>query len=207
MKATFYKLEESKRARIEAAAFAEFAENGYDRATLDAIVARARISKGGLYEYIEAKEDLFGYALEKAYSRMREYILSRIVPGDLPGNPLARARLIAGIAVEFYLENPAIIEFLASSASTEHPAMRSLALRAFSSYFEGLFSDCDFSVFRFDRSRILEVMGWILVKTRNDFTSKLRETGDADSCRSIYLEEWEFFISAITYGLYRPENV
>jgi len=204
LKPTFFHLEESKRDRILAAAVAEFARNGYDRAVLDAIVRKAGISKGGLYEYIESKEDLFAYALERSYARMRDFIVEREAESFPPADPVARSRSIAGIAVDFYVSHPETIEFLVSSAGTEHPAMRRLAGLTFSSYFEDLFESCDFSVYRFGRERVLDLLGWILVKTRNDFIGAFRESGDAEACRLAYLAEWDFFLSSVTYGIYRP---
>ena len=63
MKDTFHNLSEEKRERIIRAALGEFAASGYEKATLDGVVQAAGISKGGLYEYISSKEDLFRYLL------------------------------------------------------------------------------------------------------------------------------------------------
>ena len=53
--------------RILAAAQAEFARRGYDGARVDAIVARARISKNLLYHYFRGKEELYIRILERTY--------------------------------------------------------------------------------------------------------------------------------------------
>ncbi len=203
MKHTFYKLEESKRERIEAAAVGEFADKGYDRSTLDAIVRRAGISKGGLYEYIDTKEDLFSFALESSYNRMRDFIRRGLSGVPPQGDPLLRARSIASVAVDFYVEHPLIISFLTAAAVTENPQMRRLARNSFTSYFEGLFGDCDFTPFRFGRLRVIDTLGWILVKTRTDFTERLRETGESEGPKRLYLEDWDYYVSAIGSGIYR----
>ncbi len=205
MKATFFHLEESKRVRVIGAAMAEFAEKGFDRASLDSIVRRASISKGGLYEYIDTKEDLFDYALQWAHDRMGEHINANRPESGFPVDPVLRALYIAGVAVEFYLKETECIAFLGAAAVTENPSMRHLARKAFESYFDGLFSDCDFSPFRFPRDRVISILRWILEKTRNEFMDTLRETRDAASCRGAYLAEWDFFASAIRSGIYRSD--
>jgi AcrR family transcriptional regulator len=48
----------------------EFADRGYEAASLNRIIERAGISKGTLYYYFEDKEDLFATVLEHASRRL-----------------------------------------------------------------------------------------------------------------------------------------
>lgn len=59
MKDTFYKLSEDKRVNIINSSIEEFAHNTYETASLNKIIARAKISKGGLFKYIDSKSDLY----------------------------------------------------------------------------------------------------------------------------------------------------
>jgi AcrR family transcriptional regulator len=59
------------RARILAAALAEFAEQGFAGARIDAIAERAGINKRMLYVYIGNKEALWLAVLERVYEAMR----------------------------------------------------------------------------------------------------------------------------------------
>jgi AcrR family transcriptional regulator len=59
------------RARILAAALAEFAEQGFAGARVDAIAERAGINKRMLYVYVGNKEALWLAALEHVYEAMR----------------------------------------------------------------------------------------------------------------------------------------
>ncbi len=56
--ARFDNLEPEKKARILEAATDEFAHNGYEVASLNKIIAAAKISKGSFYYYFEDKLDL-----------------------------------------------------------------------------------------------------------------------------------------------------
>ncbi|MEL6373539.1 MAG: TetR/AcrR family transcriptional regulator [Pseudomonadota bacterium] len=53
----------AREAEILSAGFAEFAENGFERARLEAVAARAGVAKGTLYLYCESKEALFEAAV------------------------------------------------------------------------------------------------------------------------------------------------
>lgn len=57
--------------KILAAAQAEFARKGYDGARVDAIIARAKISKNLLYHHFRSKEELYVRVLERTYATMR----------------------------------------------------------------------------------------------------------------------------------------
>jgi len=60
---TFFALPDAKRRRVTDAAVKEFALNPYAAASLDRIAARARVSKGSLYQYFEGKRELYEWLL------------------------------------------------------------------------------------------------------------------------------------------------
>lgn len=62
-KETFYNLSETKRRLIEDVAFDEFAEHGFDKASINRIVATTKIAKGSFYQYFEDKKDLFAHLM------------------------------------------------------------------------------------------------------------------------------------------------
>lgn len=59
MKELFKNIEEEKRDRIINSALKEFSINKYDKASTNAIIKEAGISKGALYHYFSSKEELF----------------------------------------------------------------------------------------------------------------------------------------------------
>ena len=71
----FDNLEEEKQEEIIREAGEEFAENGYERASLNAIIEKAGISKGSLYYYFENKEDLFSTVVERAMSELMSHVV------------------------------------------------------------------------------------------------------------------------------------
>ncbi len=55
----FHKLDLDKREQLLDAAMEEFAEHGFEQASINRIIERAATSKGSMYYYFEHKEDLF----------------------------------------------------------------------------------------------------------------------------------------------------
>ena len=82
MKQAYFQLSPEKRDLILAAACAEFGAHDFDAASLDRIVSAAGISKGGLYEYIASKEELYLYCMERTWSALYAFIRDRRLTRD-----------------------------------------------------------------------------------------------------------------------------
>jgi len=70
----FDKLEPEKQEAILRAAGEEFAEKGFEGASINRIISRSGMSKGSVYYYFEDKADLFATTLERSIQRIGEEI-------------------------------------------------------------------------------------------------------------------------------------
>jgi AcrR family transcriptional regulator len=70
----FDNLEPEKQEAILQAAGEEFAERGFEAASINRIIQRSGMSKGSVYYYFEDKADLFATTLERSIQRIREEI-------------------------------------------------------------------------------------------------------------------------------------
>lgn len=73
---------EATRARILAAAVAEFAEYGYAGARIDRIASAAKANKSMIYTYYGCKEQLFDTVIDAAVGDLHESV--PFTPADLP---------------------------------------------------------------------------------------------------------------------------
>lgn len=88
------------RERLIEAATAQFAESGYGGATLDAIAARAAVTKGGLYFHFAGKEELF-FAVLDHWRERRRRMLRVPVAGTETAATTLRAFLAGYVAFHF----------------------------------------------------------------------------------------------------------
>lgn len=95
--------------KILAAAQAEFSRRGYDGARVDAIVARAKISKNLLYHYFRGKEDLYIRILERVYETLRRRQSDVPVAGLDPLNAMIR---LCENTFRVFVEEPDVIVML-----------------------------------------------------------------------------------------------
>ncbi|MGA2381958.1 MAG: TetR/AcrR family transcriptional regulator [Gemmatimonadales bacterium] len=77
-RARFYNLAPAARARLLRIATRHFARRGIERASLNEILAEAKVSKGAYYYYFDDKDDLLATVLDDAVETM----LARIPPPD-----------------------------------------------------------------------------------------------------------------------------
>lgn len=81
-KQTFFNLPEEKRSAVVDAAIDEFAEYGFESASINRIVANSGISKGSFYQYFEDKRDVFMYLLSVLEQEKMEYFKGKHPPSN-----------------------------------------------------------------------------------------------------------------------------
>ena len=81
-KQTFFNLPEEKRTVIVNAAIDEFAEYGFEAASINRIVANSGIAKGSFYQYFEDKQDVFMHLLRVIEQEKMEFF-----KGKHPSSP------------------------------------------------------------------------------------------------------------------------
>ena len=78
-KETFFNLPNEKRQLIENTAISEFAANGYDKASINTIVAKSGIAKGSFYQYFTEKKDLFLHIILSVIAQKKIKYLSPVM--------------------------------------------------------------------------------------------------------------------------------
>jgi AcrR family transcriptional regulator len=99
------------RARILAAAKAEFARKGLGGARVDDIAARAKANKRMLYHYFGNKDDLFRITLEDAYADIREAEARLEIEKD---DPITALKRLIRFTWNYYIDNPEFITLVNS---------------------------------------------------------------------------------------------
>jgi TetR/AcrR family transcriptional regulator len=104
---TFLNLPEAKREKILDAALAEFADKGYEQASVNVMVSASGIAKGSLYQYFKDKKGIFLYIFDFAISRVRRTLMGiKAETADQDFFTRLEQSLLAG--VEFIRRHPRI---------------------------------------------------------------------------------------------------
>lgn len=204
MKQAFFQLPAEKREKIVKACLAEFGARDFEKAALDRIVEAAGISKGGLYEYISSKEELYLFVVELSYSRLYEYLHLKLdhEGRSLPGDLLERFSVVSRAAIDFYIDHRELIGIIARTAHIDEAKLAAKARDIFDEHFASIFDSASDSSLAFPKDRLIDLMKWILVKTRNDFLRDMSMGTAIPTVVARYNEEWDFFLDVLRSGIY-----
>lgn len=125
---TFHNLPEDKQARIIEAALAEFASKGYPQASLNAIVARAGIAKGSLYQYFPDKKGFFLYVFDFAIALVRR-VLVEVKEKTVGGDFFTRLEQSLQAGVQFIRQYPQVYSLYLKILFDPQVPQRELLLR------------------------------------------------------------------------------
>lgn len=205
MKQAFFQLLPEKRDAILKAALAEFGTHDFDAASLDRIIAAAGISKGGLYEYIASKEELYLFCMEAAWSSLYRFIREQAaaMPAPLPADILDRFMTVSGFAIAWYLQNPSSLGLIVRIARLPRDALAEKAQAVFEQHFSEVFDGLDTSRLAYPVAQLIDLVKWLLAKTRKDVLLEIEAGRPVEEIRCHYREEWVFFCSVLSRGIYR----
>ena len=204
MKSTFDNLSEKKKQRVIKACIDEFGEKGYSSSSMDGIIKRAGISKGGLYEYVSSKQELFIFIVDYTYTILYNYLKQRVVDEIkiLPTDLLDRLKLVSELAIDFYLDHPEFVYLIVRTSTLANEKLALDIQDIFRKHFLELFGDVDTSKLKYPKERILELAMWLLLKTRFDFLNEIKTEKDPVKIKQDYMDNWVFYLGIIKTGIY-----
>jgi TetR/AcrR family transcriptional regulator len=204
MKKAFFQLPEEKREKIISSCLREFGLRDFEKAALDRIVESAGISKGGLYEYITTKEELYLHIVELCYSKLYDFLHGMLdrAGKKLPEDVLERFSVVAHSAIDFYVAHPEMIGIISKTGHIDDEALAAKVAEIFDRRFSEMFDTVDDRPLAYDKKRVLDLLKWILAKTRNDFLKELASGADLALVQARYIEEWEFVLAILAGGVY-----
>lgn len=106
----FLNLEPEKQWKILNAAFDEFAEHGFEKASTNRIVKEAGIGKGMLFYYFNSKKELYSYLVDYGIGFIMDKYL--ILLNEQETDFIERYRQATQIKMIAYADNPYVFKFL-----------------------------------------------------------------------------------------------
>jgi len=183
---TFYSLETEKKERIINAALDEIAEKGFKKASTNAIVKRAAISKGMLFYYFGSKEELFDFLFEYIIEFVKGEYVEKFINQTKTRDFIERCKSLAALKRHMLSNHPKIIKFYESfylPGNEEYLNKYSDAILEVTHIVRnGLYEDVDYSLFRegVAPEKTLTYIRWLTERYEQEFTDKLIEEGTAE---------------------------
>ena len=203
MNSLFHNLDPVKKQRIINAAFEEFMQSGYTKASTNEIVKKAQISKGSLFNYFTSKKDLYVYLIEHSV-QIIEKIYEHI---DLNERDIFRRLEKIGL-YKLHLQKryPKIFDFLISLKLEESEEVRKeISNRIDTIQEQGvskIYENIDYSMFRedIDIQKAIEIMNWTMFGFGEKAISQL---DTFELVGEEYLKEWESYSNILKSSFYK----
>ena len=83
-------------------------------------------------------------------------------------------------------------------------ALAEKAQAVFETHFSEVFAGLDASRLGYPVEQLVDLIKWLLAKTRKDLLLAIEGGSTPEALRAAYLDEWAFFCSVLAGGIYRP---
>lgn len=204
---SFDNLIEDKKQRILEACILEFADKGYEKASTNAIIKEAKISKGILFHYFGNKKSLFLYIVEHCLQfLLTEY---RKYPLEKSGDIFDRIMEFGMLKLKISHANPNISKLIVHAFMNSPMGIRSEIQNKYkklsNEIMPEIFKDIDFSKFRngINPEKAQEIIMLFLMSLQEKYNRKYqgREQELLDDVDKI-MEEYKEYIEVLKYGIY-----
>lgn len=200
-------IDTEKEDRIINAATKVFAENGYQRASTNAIVKEAGISKGILFHYFKSKKELYLSLYEYLSDMFAEKIYERL---DLEERDIFEIiRKVSLIKFEMFSTYPDLINFLNRAFHEEAPEVKDgiekIKASLTDSSFTKLFSNIDATKFRegIDVEKAIQIIYWTFEGFANQQQVRVRTMSVADIDKEEILAEINSYTELLKKSFYK----
>ncbi|WP_406687154.1 TetR/AcrR family transcriptional regulator [Rossellomorea vietnamensis] len=200
-------IDPEKEDRIIRAATRVFAENGYEKASTNAIVKEAKISKGILFHYFNSKKELYVSLYEHLTDLFTGKIYERLDWNE--HDIFVTIRSVTLIKFELFSVYPDLINFLTSAFSEEAPEVKDeiekYKTRMVESSFATLFSNVDTSKFKdgIDVNKSIQVIYWTFEGMANQQQQKAKSRSVAEINQKEVLAEIDAYIELLKISFYK----
>ncbi len=189
------------------AAFEEFGEHGYAKASTNRIVQRAGISKGMLFYYFNSKKELYHDLIDAGISFIRDKYLLKI--DETQTDFIEKYKLAGVLKMQAYHENPHAFHFFGSlylhrdrNAMSEEAKAQMDAVRALG--MEKLFTHVDRGLFREDIApeRVYQMIRWCMDGYEKDLTQRLQGQPLSEANMTPHWEEFYAYLDILKKVFY-----
>ncbi|TGE38534.1 TetR/AcrR family transcriptional regulator [Desulfosporosinus fructosivorans] len=207
MYSNFENLIEDKKQRILEACIQEFADKGYEKASTNAIIKNAKISKGILFHYFGNKKNLFLYIVE--------YCLQLLITG-YKKYPLQNSKDIFDrllelgmVKLQIYNTNPNISKVILQAFMNSPEELRAEIQDKYqqlaNEFMPSIFKDIDSSKFRdsVNPEIALEVVMLFLESLQGKYIKKYKGR-EQELLRDVdkIMDEYKEYVEVLKYGIY-----
>ena len=205
----FERIPPDEQKRILDACLEEFALNGYEEASTNAVVKKANIPKGTLFFYFGSKKDLYLYVIDRAVERFVAFINQ--ADAKQPSDLFERLLYRSTIRFQFALQEPTLYQFFYNAFLNTPEAFQSDLQSRYSTYASAsrqfLYEGLDRSKFKenIDIEQAIELVYLVLEGILSRYTGLLKKIQPAEGLELVekLTGECRGYFDILKQGMYK----
>ncbi len=204
MKDILLDVESSKKEKIINAAIVEFSKNGFEKASTNAIVKRAGVSKGLIYHYFENKQALYDYLIYYVFNLVMGEINDKLNFNE--PDIFKRFKEVAMIKMEISYHHPSIYDVIPKFYEDKsYEEIKALAESFSPNIYQRIFSEnVDYSLFKdeVDVEKAMKIINWTIEKIGEEGMQEMVSTQgklDLDS----YASKFDSYMQILKNAFYK----
>lgn len=203
MKATFNNIREEKRIIIYKAAVSEFSKHSFEGSSLNQIIATAGISKGGMYKYIEGKDDLYSYIIEKIFRGVTTHQTDYFDSGISCYFQRIKSVLIDGIAyyTDHRNEFKMMMNALSDTTSSQYANVLSIRSACVAGFESTLLEGVDWHQYSMSKEEIIKIAQYIIGGYNTQLIHYFKSDQTVENFEAQLIDNLDLIINSIMYGV------
>ncbi|PYZ91973.1 TetR family transcriptional regulator [Salipaludibacillus keqinensis] len=210
MSSLFENLDEEKKQRILNAAFQEFAEHGFEKASTNRIVKKAKIGKGMLFYYFNNKRELYYYLIDFSLDLVLKDYLERIDTSET--DFIERLKRTAKFKLSIFAENPHLFNFIGAFVLVEKEELPLELKEKYERLYQlghtKLYDNIDYSLFRddIDVKKAFKLITWSIYGYEEELKQRLKRQSLAEMDYEPLFEEFYDYLEVLKISFYKQEG-
>jgi len=202
----FKKLNDEKKEKILNAAFKEFGEQGYEKASTNNIVKEAGISKGILFYYFNNKNELFNDLIDISLEIMNDDFFVFIDENQT--DFIEKLRQLSILKFAINQKNPFLFQFAKKIYIDNISQLSDEIIEKFSQitklFMAKLYVNIDESLFKpnIPKDYAMKMIQWCMSGYENELTEKLKNLNLAETDISKIWDEFYVYLDALKIVFY-----
>ena len=200
----FLELSPEKQARILDTGISEFSAYGYENSSTNRIVKKSGISKGSLFKYFPTKEDLYFFILDTVISELIETLEKKAV--NLSTELFQRVIEYSALEFSWYINHPEKSRLVMGAFLKRDTEIYQKTIDRYgvmeTDIFYKLLKDIDFSNFRRDRQKTIDILKWFLKGFNEEFSAQIQtDECSLEALQHEYVQSLTEYMEILKNGL------
>lgn len=203
MKATFFNIANHKQENLINGCIQEFAEYNFSSASINRILKRAQISKGGLFKYIHGKNDLYIFIITEIMEGVISHQAAHI--NEFESCYFERMYTLLHFGCNYYKENPmAFRAMLNAFYDLTSPMYHEVILKRkelIQKYQKNLLKGIDWNQYNRPKEDVLKISEYLIEGFNLLFLKKITSGIEIKDFEKLMKQDIDILISTLKKGL------